>query len=570
MSEEFDGGEAILEAFRNLGVDYIISSPGSEWPPVWEALARQRTNEIDGPKYIDCWHESLAVSMAMGYTRYTGRLQAVLLHAGVGPLQGSMSIYGATQGEVPMLVCSGGSISYGENPEFDPGPQWVRNHAIVGSPSRLIEPLVKWSGQANNPHILYETVSRAGELAQRVPKGPAYLHVPLEIMLEKWPLPDKAAKVAPSPKTQPDPADVSRVAQLIASSKMPIIVSETSGQETAAFTALQELADLASIPVVESGTPTYGNFPNDHPLHMGFDIKPHLENCDLFLVVGSSVPWYPPHAGPTNGTVVVIDENPIKGYMTYQNLQADHYLDGNVASSLRLLIETLKLTWSAQGPGDSSAFQDRRRHWEAEHNRIFDSYRSAAMATKDERPIDPAWLCAAISDVMPENAIYVEETITHRQTIQRHISWNQPQSYFHPSGGLGMGLGQALGVKLAAPERPVMALMGDGSFLYNPIVPALGAAKEVGLPILIVVFNNGNYSAMKGSHLDFYPEGVAANTGIYHGVNITGPDYSTLLQPFGGHGERVEDPAEVKPALERALAAVNSGQTALLDVVLSR
>jgi len=566
VSENYDGGEAILEAFRNLGVDYIISSPGSEWPPVWEALARQRANEIDGPKYIDCWHESLAVAMAMGYTRYTGRLQAVLLHAGVGPLQGSMSIYGATQGEVPMLVCSGGSITYGEDPEFDPGPQWVRNHGIVGGPSRLIDPLVKWSGQVNSPHTLYETVSRAGELAQRVPKGPAYLHVPLEIMLEKWPMPDKAAKVAPQPKTQPDPADVARIARLIAASKRPIIVSETSGEDTTAFAALQELADLASIPVVEPGTPTYANFPNNHPLHMGFDIKPHVETCDLFLVVGSSVPWYPPHAGPTNGTVVVIDENPIKGYMTYQNLQADHYLEGNIASSLRLLIEALK----AQDPGESSVLQDRRQHWESEHNRIFDGYRSAAAAVKDERPIDPVWLCAAISDVMPENAIYVEETITHRQPIQRHISWSQAQSYFHPSGGLGMGLGQALGVKLAAPERPVLALVGDGSFLYNPIVPALGAAKEIGLPILIVVFNNGNYSAMKGSHLDFYPQGVAANTGIFHGVNISGPDYSTLIQPFGGYGERVEDPAEVKPALERALAAVSSGQTALLDVVLSR
>ena len=85
-----------------------------------------------------------------------------------------------------------------------------------------------------------------------------------------------------------------------------------------------------------------------------------------------------------------------------------------------------------------------------------------------------------------------------------------------------------------------------------------------------MVFNNGNYSAMKGSHLDFYPQGVAASTGIFHGVNISGPDYSTLIQPFGGYGERVEDPADVKSALERALAAVNSGQTALLDVVLSR
>ena len=101
MAGPNDGGEAVLEALRNLGVDYIISSPGSEWPPVWEALARQRANETPGPKYLNCWHETLAVTMAMGYTRATGRMQAVLLHAGVGLLQGAMGIHGAYISEVP-------------------------------------------------------------------------------------------------------------------------------------------------------------------------------------------------------------------------------------------------------------------------------------------------------------------------------------------------------------------------------------------------------------------------------------------------------------------------------------
>ena len=98
--ELVDGGEAVLEAFRNLDIDYIIASPGSDWPSVWEALARQKINEADGPRYIDTWHETLAVTMAMGYTRVTGKLQAVLLHAGVGLLQGSLGIHGAYQGEV--------------------------------------------------------------------------------------------------------------------------------------------------------------------------------------------------------------------------------------------------------------------------------------------------------------------------------------------------------------------------------------------------------------------------------------------------------------------------------------
>jgi acetolactate synthase I/II/III large subunit len=96
MKQYCDGGEAILEAFRSLGLDYIISSPGSEWSPVWEALARQKVNQKSGPSYIDCWHETLAVDMAMGYTQMTGRMQAVLLHAGAGLLQGSAGMHSAT------------------------------------------------------------------------------------------------------------------------------------------------------------------------------------------------------------------------------------------------------------------------------------------------------------------------------------------------------------------------------------------------------------------------------------------------------------------------------------------
>src|SRR5215471_16239261 len=129
MKQYCDGGEAILEAFRNLGLDYIISSPGSEWSPVWEALARQKVNQKAGPGYIDCWHETLAVDIAMGYTQMTGRMQAALL------------------AEVPMVVLSGESLSLGEDPKLEIEPQWYRALSIVGGPQRLVEPVTKWATQ---------------------------------------------------------------------------------------------------------------------------------------------------------------------------------------------------------------------------------------------------------------------------------------------------------------------------------------------------------------------------------------------------------------------------------------
>ena len=166
-----DGGEAILAALRILRVEYIISSPGSEWPSLWEALARQRANGTPGPTYLDCGHETLAVSMATGYTQVTGRMQTVLLHAGAGLLQGSMAIYGARTFATPMLVMSGESSGFGEG-NFDPGPQWYRSLNVVGGPQRLVEPIVKVALQSTSVDTLYHSVARAGELAQRTPCGP--------------------------------------------------------------------------------------------------------------------------------------------------------------------------------------------------------------------------------------------------------------------------------------------------------------------------------------------------------------------------------------------------------------
>src|SRR2546428_2764854 len=139
MKNYLDGGEAILEAFRKLKIDYIMSSPGSEWSPIWEALARQQLGNKPGPTFVESWHETLAVNMASGYTLITGRPQAVLLHAGVGVLQGSMGIHGAMQNEIPMLVMSGESQTLGGDPDLDIEQQWYGGLSPRG-PRRVFWP----------------------------------------------------------------------------------------------------------------------------------------------------------------------------------------------------------------------------------------------------------------------------------------------------------------------------------------------------------------------------------------------------------------------------------------------
>src|ERR1700752_2365873 len=154
MKNYLDGGEAILEAFRKLKIDYIMSSPGSEWSPIWEALARQKLENKAGPTFVESWHETLAVNMATGYTLITGRPQAVLLHAGVGMLQGSMGVHGALQNEVPMVVMSGEAQTLGEDPDLNIEQQWYGG-LTVGGDWRVVLPGAEYDRGGNTHHLIF-------------------------------------------------------------------------------------------------------------------------------------------------------------------------------------------------------------------------------------------------------------------------------------------------------------------------------------------------------------------------------------------------------------------------------
>jgi acetolactate synthase-1/2/3 large subunit len=557
-----DGGEAILEAFRNLGVDYVISSPGSEWPSVWEALARQKRDGTPGPVYMDCGHETIAVTMASAVTNITGRMQAVLLHAGAGILQGAMAVGAARAMETPMLVMSGESLGYGEA-EFDPGSQWYRNLSIVGGPQRLLEPVVKWAQQAPAPETLYESVVRAGEMAQRQPKGPTYLCVPMETMLHPWLKPDALRNVPAAPKTQPTAGESDRVAAMIAKAKCPVISVENAGPDREAFDALVEFAEAAAIPVVEGQGAFFGNFPKSHELYLGTKIEPFLKVTDLALLIESRAPWYPPSNCPKSARIVAIGENPLKGHMVYQAMHATDYLEGNVAATLRLLTEAL-----ARAGLDKKAVAARRARWAEAHRKWADGLRAAEEKAAGAAIITVPLLMKTLREVMPATTSYVDETIVHAGAIREHAMWDDPLTFFRAPSGLGQGLGYALGVKLAMKDRPVVMTIGDGSFMYNPVVPAVAFADEHKLPLLILVVNNAKYAAMQHFHDKFYPDGTSIATKDYYGVNIVAPKYEQAATLVDGFAAKVEKPSELKGALQKALASIQSGKTAILNVIM--
>jgi acetolactate synthase-1/2/3 large subunit len=567
MAEDrIDGGEGILDALRMLGVDYVFSSPGSEWAPVWEALARQRRDKTPGPRYLDLTHETLAVGMANGYALVTRRCQAVLLHAGPGLLQGACAIHGALLSGAPMVICSSESVTYGEGPGPDPGGQWYRNLSVVGGPHTLAAPFVKWSNQAPTPAVLYEMVLRAGEIAAREPSGPVFLNVPLETLLADWTPPALRRLVAPRGRRQSPPAEIDAVAGLIAAASRPVVLTESAGRDPRAFEALVAFAEALGAGVAEPTSAVCANFPRLHALHIGADPAAAGEP-DLVLLVNCRAPWYPPSANPfPNAPVVVIDEVPQRPHVVYQVLQAHAYLEGEIASTLDALRDAVA------GRLDAGAVGARRAEVEAAHQRELDQVaEDERRAGEAAERIAPALLASTLRELLPSDAVVVDETITHSRVLQRHLQAGEAGRWIYVQGGLGQGSGVALGVKLALGERMVVLALGDGTFLYNPMVQALMAARDLGLPLLVVIFNNRQYLSMKLNHLRFYPDGAAVAGDDFDGVDLSGqPPLSQFAAPFGYSGREVEKPEELRPALEAAIAEVAAGACSVVNVSLSR
>ncbi|MFE2427940.1 thiamine pyrophosphate-dependent enzyme [Streptomyces sp. NPDC059373] len=559
-----DGGDAVVSAFNALGADYIFCSSGSEWAPVWESLARHHRDGLPCPKYLDLTHETVAVGMATGYGLVRRRPQGVLLHAAPGLLQGSMAVHGALLAGVPMVVTSSESTTYGDGAGQDPGGQWYRNLSIVGGPHGIAQPFTKWSNEVGSVHTLPTMITRAAELAWRAPAGPAYLNIPLEILLQEWDGREARTVVQPG-STHSSPEEVDPVAQMIREAENPVIVTETAGREAAGFEALVAFAEAWNIPVVEPDSAVCGNFPRTHPLHAGSDIGPWMDTADLILLVNCRAPFYPPSRRPSKAQVVVIDEVPQRPHVVYQVLFADRYLEGNVTNTLRQLTKRAKDLDTATVAARRTVQEER---YAAEQAAI------AGAETKAEQGegIDPVLVAATLRRLLDgQGAIVVDETITHSRVVKRHMRTADPDSYFYVQGGLGQGIAVALGVKLAAQQRPVVLTIGDGAFTYNPVIQSYDAAKTYDLPLLIVVFNNRVYKSMNLNHRRFYPEGAAAGTGEWLGTDLHRlPRLAAFAEPFGMHTETVDAPDALAPALERALKAVADGTTAVVDVLVTR
>ena len=537
-----------------MGVERIFASPGSDWAPLWEALARPwKPGEV--PEYISSRHEETAVGMAAGYAKATGKLPAVVIHTTVGALHASMALRAALHERIPMVVLAGESVSFGEPPAPPAGRQWLRVLTDVGGPAALVDRSVKWSFGLNSSLILPHTIQRACQLAMSAPKGPVFVSVPTEALMDTMSAEPPLA-VLPAATVASDEA-IAELAAALGAAKRPVIISEELGRYPVAVDALVRVAEALGAPVLDGWHADYVNFPRDHPLYAGVarePVHPLLKDADFVILAEAVAGWHPPSA-LRSVKVAAIGEDPLHSNLPYWGFRTDYVLPGEPAATLARLADKLPRRSSARSHG-----------WREQKADL----RAKARAAGEGQVITAAWIAHELNEVLPDNTIIVNETISHSGDLAYLLDRLKPGAFYEASyGGLGMGLGTALGVKNAHPDRPVVLTIGDGSFYYNAVVAAFGAAQELELPLLVVLFDNAGYFSQKSDVVREYPQGWAVRTNKFAGTSITPmPDYPLLANAFGGTGEKVERPGDVRAALKRGLDAIGKGQLALVHCVL--
>jgi acetolactate synthase-1/2/3 large subunit len=558
------GGELLLDLLEGQGIDQIFSSPGTEWAPVWEGLAKRFSMGNFNLKYTNCRHETLAVSMAQGYAETSGRMAAVLLHSGVGVLNGSMAIRNALFARTPMIIISGETYQHSLDNEAKPqGWHWLGLLSDIGGPTTMVNSYVKWSNTIKNRDSLIDLVERGCRIARAPTPGPVLFTISPELLAKDLNChhvySTRQSDVALSLST----GDLQKVADLLVNSRKPMILTEYAGKYPNAVDNLVILAESLSIPVFEF-FPFFGNFPKEHPLYQGYDLNKMLQEADVVLVVGSTLPWYPPTACLREDVkIVLLDEDSLHQNIPHWGYHVDLCLSGNIRDGLKSIISIIEHSTLNQ-----PIIQERSAFWKTQHQKLLQGWEVETKSDQDKTPISSRWFLQKVQDTMPGNTIFVDETIIHTRFVHRYLG--NPGCYIRATyGGLGVGFGEAIGVKIAYPDRPVALVIGDGAFNYNPALAGLGLCQEYKIPLLIMIMNNGGYIAMKLGHAALYPKGAAVASGRYLGVDISpAPDYVKIAQAFGAYAEKLENPNEIEAALQRALQAVKGGQTALIDVVM--
>jgi acetolactate synthase-1/2/3 large subunit len=552
-------GEGFLRALADHGIDYFFANPGTDFPPIVEAFSRAKQSNAKVPTPYVIPHENLAVAMAHGAYLMNGRPQAVMLHVNVGTANAIANVINLYRDNIPLILAAGRS------PITEKGTFGGRNRYIhwaqeMFDQGGMLRESVKWDYELRMPEQVGDMVSRAYEVAMTSPRGPVYLVLPREPLaapLAEPPAPVKPRSVPTVPHA--DPARIATLAEWLAAAEKPLIITTTIPQDATA--PLSRLAERYAIPVVTQRQRVVC-LPTSHPMHMGYDPAGLLEEADLVIVMEADVPWIPNEQHPkADCRFATIGEDPAFTRYPMRSFPSDLAVTATPASALSALEAALS---KANVPEPRIAA---RRTRAADFKRRRAEQLAKASAAPSSDRITPAYLSRVIGEVVgPDAVIFNEYTL-----VQDHCPRDRPGTFFglSPAAALGWGFGAALGAKLAAPEKFVVAVLGDGAYMFNNPVVAHWVSDTYKLPVLTIIFNNSRYGAVRGATLSMFRDGVAGeNDGRLFADIDPSPPFEATVQAQGGHGERVEKAADLPAALARARDAVlKDKRQALVNVI---
>lgn len=555
-----------LQALLDRGIEYVFANAGTDFAPIIEALVAAKKLGRKTPEFITVLHENVAISMAHGYYLVTGKPAAVMVHVTVGTANALCGLMNASRDNAPILFTAG------RTPSTETGHIGSRNASIHWGQDSfdqggLVREYVKWDYELRPGQAPEEIVGRALDIAMTEPKGPVYLCMPREVLgnlTDKKPAPPRPRETgalisAPSTKA------IKQTAEIIAKSKFPLIITSSVGRDPANLAKLSRIAEEFAIGVALPGEPGARelSIPTRHPMFLGVHPVDAIARADVIIVIDCEVPWWPSIVNPAKDTKLIhISADPFFANYPVRGFQMDLAISGSSSIALCKLQDALEVSCAEEKDSVEArraTFTELSETRKSEQRALIES-----MATRT--PVHPCWVANCLNEVKTPDTIIVNEMGVPLEFLELE----QPRTYLSSSlaGGLGFGLGASIGAKLGAPDRNVILVVGDGSYMFGCPTAAHHTAKMRGLPTTTIVMNNSRWHAVHRSTLGMYPDGLASEEELMPLVDLgDSPEYHKIMEACGGYGEKVDDPTQLTAALQRALEANARGQAALVNVI---
>ena len=531
------GRSAFLSLLKDEGITHLFGNPGTTELPIMDALT-----EHPDLNYMMSMQESLVVYMAEGYSRSSGKLSACNVHVAPGLGNAMGAIYAAKFANTPIIITAG---------------QQEQGHGLTepllyDPLVPIAQPLVKWAVEVTRFEDLPRIVRRAAKVAMTPPTGPVFISLPGDILNEEGAL-ELGARTRVDTRVRPIDSTLEKTAERILSASNPVIVA---GHELATDDALQEAAEFASIigcPVYQQTVQYGAHFLSEHPGFMGAlsrdqqQVRDVLAPYDLLIVLGADVlrmsVWSSVEPLPEGMKIVQIGQ---RDWEMGKNFPTELAIRADVKETLKALNPKLMERGGAdqKSKADESLNKLSSKNWSAKREVMVKELTAAPQTGA----IDPAWMVMKIVDTMPEETIIVDEGIISSRALMSLLPYRTSSSLFGmASGGIGWGVPAACGVQAAHPEKPVIAIIGDGSSMYS--IQALWTAANQKLPVNYVICDNGGYRIIKERLFSFH------GNENFIGMDFKEPavDFVGLANSVGVPSVRVEGHNELVPALEDAL-----------------